>query len=60
MLSGELTGPVTDTVVLNAGAGLYVAGVADSVAAGCDMARAAIQRGEPAKVLAKWVACSNA
>ena len=31
VLSGEHSGPVVDTVVLNAGAGLYVAGVAASV-----------------------------
>ena len=28
VLAGKLQGPVTDTVILNAGAGLYVAGAA--------------------------------
>ena len=31
VLSGKLTGPVTDTVILNAGAALYVNGTADSI-----------------------------
>ena len=31
ILSGKLTGPVTDTVILNAGAALYVNGTADSI-----------------------------
>ena len=37
VLSGKLPGPVTDTVVLNAGAGLYVAGIAPSVEKGCQV-----------------------
>ena len=41
VLGGKLPGPVTDTVVLNAAAGLYVSGRAGSVAEGCTMARAA-------------------
>lgn len=35
VLSGQMSGPVTDTVVLNAGAALFVAGVSGSVAEGC-------------------------
>ena len=31
ILSGKLTGPVTDTVILNAGAALYVNGTAESI-----------------------------
>jgi len=56
VLSGEASGPVTDTVVLNAGAGLYVAGAAGSVAEGCAQAAAAIKAGKPMEVLQKWVA----
>lgn len=59
VLSGELSGAVTDTVVLNAGAGLYVAGAASSVEEGCKAAAAAIKAGTPMKTLAKWVECSQ-
>ena len=59
VLSGEMTGPVTDTVIFNAGAGLYVAGVAPSVEAGCKMAAEAVKAGKPMEVLSKWVASSN-
>lgn len=60
IFAGELSGPVTDTVVLNAAAGLFVAGVAPSVAAGCEMARKAVANGAALEVLQKWVALSNA
>ena len=56
VLAGKLPGPVTDTVVLNAAAGLYVCGRAASVREGCDMARAAIASGSPLQTLHKWVA----
>ena len=59
VLSGKLEGPVTDTVVLNAGAGLYVAGSAGSVAEGCAMAKAAIAAGKPMEVLSKWATTSK-
>ena len=60
VLSGKLEGPVTDTVILNAGAGLYVAGSAGSVAEGCAMAKAAIAAGKPMEVLSKWAVTSKA
>ena len=60
VLSGKLPGPVTDTVVLNAGAGLYVAGVAASVAEGCELARASIKGAAPMETLRKWAASSKA
>ena len=59
VFAGQLEGPVTDTVVLNAGAGLYVAGSAGSVAEGCSMAKAAIKEGRPMDVLTKWAAASQ-
>ena len=60
VLSGELSGAVTDTVVLNAGAGLYVAGVAASVGEGCAMAAEAVKAGRPMETLRKWAAASQA
>ena len=45
VLAGE-PGPTRDIVLMNAGAALYAAEVADSVRAGIDRARAAIDSGE--------------
>lgn len=45
ILAGEAPGPRTDIVLLNAGAALYVAGVADSIRAGVERARALIGNG---------------
>ena len=59
VLGGKLPGPVTDTVVLNAGAGLFVAGKAASVADGCKLASEAIAAGTPLQTLEKWVASSK-
>ena len=53
-------GPARDIVCLNAGAAIYVAGCADSLAAGVDAARAAISSGRAAAVLDDLVARTNA
>jgi anthranilate phosphoribosyltransferase len=53
-------GPAHDIVCLNAGAAIYVAGCADSLAAGIDAARAAISSGKAAEVLQNLVVQSNA
>ncbi|EOD40097.1 hypothetical protein EMIHUDRAFT_439707 [Emiliania huxleyi CCMP1516] len=60
VLSGTLPGPIADTVALNAGAGLYVAGVAPTLQAGCKLASEAIAAGSPISTLDKWVQCSQA
>jgi len=60
VLSGEMSGPVSDTVVLNAGAGLFVAGAATSVADGCARAAEAIKAGTPMQTLSRWAAASKA
>lgn len=49
-------GPARDIVVLNAGAGLVVAGLADTLAAGVEQAGNAIDRGDAAAVLDRLVA----
>lgn len=51
-------GPARDIVALNAGAGLYVAGVADSIATGVEAAASAIDRGAAAEILARLVAAT--
>ena len=52
-------GPARDIVCLNAGAAIYVAGCADSLAAGVEAARAAISSGKAAEVLQNLVVKSN-
>ena len=59
VLAGE-PGPVRDMVVLNAAAGLVVAGLAADLGAGVDAAAAAIDSGAAATVLAELVAVSRA
>ena len=53
-------GPARDIVCLNAGAAIYVAGCADSLAAGVEAASAAISSGRAAEVLHDLVARTNA
>lgn len=57
VLAGE-PGPSRDVVLLNAGAGLFVAGVADSVAAGLARAAAAIDTGAARQTLDRLIAAS--
>ena len=49
-------GPALNIVLLNAGAAIYVAGVAESLQAGIDRARRAIAKGEARKKLDEFVA----
>ncbi|MGK0312394.1 MAG: anthranilate phosphoribosyltransferase [Ilumatobacter sp.] len=58
VLAGDL-GPHRDIVVLNAGAALVVAGRVDTVAAGLDLAGAAIDDGRAAATLAKMAEVSQ-
>jgi anthranilate phosphoribosyltransferase len=53
-------GAAHDIVCLNAGAAIYVAGCADSLAAGVEAARVAISSGKAAEVLQNLVVQSNA
>ncbi|RYF38893.1 MAG: anthranilate phosphoribosyltransferase, partial [Comamonadaceae bacterium] len=62
MLTGVLDnqpGPARDIVILNAGAALYAANVTDSVKAGVDKARAAIESGAARARLDQLVALSK-
>ena len=62
MLTGVLDnqqGPARDIVVLNAGAALYAANVTDSIKAGVDKARAAIESGAARARLDQLVALSK-
>lgn len=58
VLSGS-PGPYRDIVVLNAGAGIYVSGRADSIGEGIAMAIESIESGAAAKALDRMVTASN-
>jgi len=51
ILAGELTGAKRDIVLANAGAAVYIAGEADSLAAGVERARHGIESGDAAAKL---------
>jgi len=59
VLAGE-PGPRRDVITLNAAAGLLTAGIVDDLAAGVEVARAAIDGGHAQAALDRLVAVSNA
>jgi anthranilate phosphoribosyltransferase len=59
VLAGE-PGPARDLAVLNAGAAIYTAGVADSIAAGVAVAQEAIDSGAAARALDGYVELTRA
>lgn len=58
ILSGA-KGPKTDAVLINAGAALYVAGKAESIADGIKLAKETIASGAALKTLEKYIEVSN-
>jgi anthranilate phosphoribosyltransferase len=58
VLAGE-QGPRTDLVLLNAGAAIYAAGLADDLRGGVDAAREAIASGAAARTLGEYVRLSG-
>jgi anthranilate phosphoribosyltransferase len=48
-----------DSIVLNAGVGCYVYGLAETIEEGCDLARKTLVEGKAAEVLKKWRTVSN-
>jgi anthranilate phosphoribosyltransferase len=58
ILSGA-EGPHRDVVLLNAAAGLHVAGRVDAMAEGVEVAAKAIDSGDARRVLYRWVEVSN-
>jgi len=53
-------GPARDIVLLNAGAALYAANVSDSIGAGVERARAALESGAAKAKLAELIAATAA
>ena len=60
IFAGAERGPKRDAAVLNAGAGLYVSGVAESLEAGVKLAEAQLDSGAAARTLDAFVAASQA
>lgn len=57
--AGDYSNAKRDAVILNAGVGIYVYGLADSIAQGIDLARSTLFRGEAEKLLQKWIEVSQ-
>ncbi|KAB7775210.1 anthranilate phosphoribosyltransferase, partial [Xanthomonas sp. LMG 12460] len=55
----NVPGPALDIVAFNAGAALYVAGLAADIGAGIALARAAIADGRARAKLEAYVACTQ-
>ena len=53
ILAGRMDGPKLDIVLLNSGAGLYVAGISSSIAEGISLAKVAIKQGKAMELLNK-------
>lgn len=60
ILSGELTGPKRDVVLLNAACGLYIAGKAECIQDGIALAAELIDTGKAIEKLEEFAAASNA
>ena len=59
ILSGKDRGPKFETVLMNAGAALYIAGKATDIADGIEKARELIDSGEALKAMERFVDLSN-
>lgn len=60
ILSGQLTGPKRDIVLLNAGCALYVAGKADSIGAGVSLAAEMVDSGKAIAKMEEFVTATQA
>lgn len=56
---GEYTNAKRDAVILNAGVGVYVYGLAESIPEGIALARQTLYSGKAAKKLAEWITTSQ-
>lgn len=60
VLAGELEGPITDAIALNAGVGCYVYGLTDSIKEGVRLVQEVMKAGKPLRTLENWAAVSQA
>jgi anthranilate phosphoribosyltransferase len=59
LLGGDHTDAKRDSIVLNAGMGCYVYGLADTIEDGCKLARDALVSGKATDLLQKWIKVSQ-
>lgn len=59
LLGGDHTDAKRDSIVLNAGMGIYIYGLADSVADGCKLARETLNAGKATLLLEEWITTSQ-
>jgi anthranilate phosphoribosyltransferase len=59
IFAGEIRGPAADLALINAGAAIYAAGVAETLAEGVQAARAALEEGAAAQALEGFVRASH-
>lgn len=59
VLAGELPGPITDAILLNAAAGCYIYGLDPSIREGLSRVRGVIASGKALETLEKWVSVSQ-
>lgn len=56
---GDHTDAKRDSIVLNAGVGCWIYGLADSIEEGCKIARETLESGKAAELLKEWVSASQ-
>jgi len=59
LLGGSHTNAKRDSIVLNAGVGVYVYGLRDSIEEGCQLAREVLESGKGTDKLEEWIKCSQ-
>lgn len=59
LLGGTHTDAKRDAIVLNAGMGIYVYGLADTIEGGCTLARETLESGKATELLEKWIETSQ-
>jgi anthranilate phosphoribosyltransferase len=59
LMGGSHTDAKRDAIVLNAGMGIYVYGLADSIEGGCKLARETLESGKATELLQKWIVASQ-
>lgn len=59
VLAGELQGPITDAIALNAGAGCYVYGLDATIGDGVERARQVLKSGKALEKLDEWAKVSQ-
>eukprot|EP00522_Entomoneis_paludosa_P012092 CAMPEP_0172445180 /NCGR_PEP_ID=MMETSP1065-20121228/5093_1 /TAXON_ID=265537 /ORGANISM="Amphiprora paludosa, Strain CCMP125" /LENGTH=364 /DNA_ID=CAMNT_0013195979 /DNA_START=158 /DNA_END=1252 /DNA_ORIENTATION=+ len=59
LLGGDHTDAKRDSIVLNAGVGCYVYGLAPTIEEGCKLARTALESGKATEILKEWIEVSQ-